>query len=220
MAQERLQASFASAKVSQLPSPQSPHHAGCAGEEPEKRLFYFYLSVKTILRFYGHLEDHRLKGKNKACLLTEQISLDNLISPCLGAGGLEETACWMRVQLGQAAPCIPLSTLVQVSGELPEPLTLPGWMSRPGKVVEQNETWKLQQLSPMKDFTFSFLFLKPDISHNASVLCLEVGSSVSSHLQSLEMEPSLMSEVHRRGVCHGFLQPASEVGEVIPTHFF
>lgn len=57
------------------------------------------------------------------------------------------------------------------------------------------------------------LFCLYYISHNAFVLCLEVGSSLPSHLQSLETVSPLMLEVHRNGVGHNFLQPASEVGE-------
>lgn len=201
--------------------PWSPHSAGCAGKGPEK-WFYFYLLVKIILQFYRHLEDHRLKGENKAGLLKEQISSDNLVSLCPGAGGLVEAACWMRVKLGQAGQLcewrVPLSTLVQVPGELPEPLAPPGWKSFPGKMAERNETWWLQQLSPRKDFTCSFLSLIEDISHDASVLCLEVGSSFPSHLQSLEMVSPLMSEVHHRGFCHNFLQPTVDTVPLTRTH--
>lgn len=87
--------------------PQSPHRAGHAGEEPEK-LFYFYVSVNMILRFYRHLQDHRLKGKNKACLLTEHISSDDLISPCLGAGGVGGSSLLDKGSTGPGSSVDPL----------------------------------------------------------------------------------------------------------------
>lgn len=159
--------------------PQSPHHVGYTGKEPEEQ-FDFCIWVKIIPKYCRHLEDHRLKGKNKA---SDRTDLVNLISPCPGAAWLEEASYSLRILLDKAGPLCGwrffLSTLVQVSGELPEPLSPPGGSHAQGRWHSKVKAGGRSGWAPGKISLARFWSLISDISHNASVLCLEVGSQPS-----------------------------------------
>lgn len=97
-----------------------------------------------------HLEDHRLKSKNKACFLTEHILSDesNFSLALRGSSRL----CGVSVGPGRASLWveIPLSSLDRCLWDLllgwrPFSQLLSSWSPALGNMAQGNETWKLQR---------------------------------------------------------------------------
>lgn len=147
---------------------------------------------------------------------SDRTDLVNLISPCPGTAfvgggssllhessiGPNRATLWVVMPLVNFGPGVWGNFL---SFCYPEAGSQGKWQSKMEGGTYSRAPWKI-----LLAYFWSLIL---NISHNASVLCLEVGFSLLGDLQSLEPVSLLMIEVHCRGVCHNCLHPTSGVGE-------